>query len=282
VWLLILFVPLIVALTWGTFLEKNAYVTFAYARNLVAGRQVTYGLALAGAPLAAPLYVAALASLNKVGIPLAQAGLVLSSLGWGATALTLYYVALTMGQPLTATVSAALMVLNPFMVSTLGTEIPWVLALSWTAIALALKKRWRTQTAVLVLMLGTHFHWSTLVLVTLLLGLRWAEEKRFPLRPSLVLTITALVWALVATRNFGTPLLSTPEPSSARTASPATDRRERTVLAVLAADGTGVPRRQAQGCLGWIVMGSLYACNRGPRGGACGHRRKPIPCQPGH
>jgi len=205
VWLLILFVPLIVALTWGTFLEKNAYVTFAYARNLVAGRQVTYGLALAGAPLAAPLYVAALASLNKVGIPLAQAGLVLSSLGWGATALTLYYVALTMGQPLAATVSAALMVLNPFMVSTLGTEIPWVLALSWTAIALALKKRWRTQTAVLVLMLGTHFHWSTLVLVTLLLGLRWAEEKRFPLRPSLVLTITALVWALVATRNFGTP-----------------------------------------------------------------------------
>ena len=122
--LVLLFVPLLVTSAVGTFAHDDAYITFAYAQNLVAGRELTYGLAVAGAasPLRTPLYVLVLTLLAKLGIPLLQAGTVLSALGWGTSALALDSVGQAIERPTAALVSAVLIAFNPVVVSTSGTE----------------------------------------------------------------------------------------------------------------------------------------------------------------
>jgi hypothetical protein len=201
--------PLVIGLVWGTYFCDGAYVTLSYARSLAAGRGLTYNAAAGGqAPLLrSPLYALALASSARLGVPLLQAALILSTLGWVATAIAVYSAGQVMRRPVTAVVSAALVVFSPVMVSTLGTEIPWVLALAWTAIALSIQKHWNAQLGVLVLMLWTRFDLGTLTLAVLLLGVRWAQERRLPLRPGLILAIAALGWGLVAAWQFGNPFL---------------------------------------------------------------------------
>ncbi|NIV36861.1 MAG: hypothetical protein GWN58_47740, partial [Anaerolineae bacterium] len=63
-----------------------------------------------------------------LGIPLPQAGLILSTLGWGAAAVAVYGVGRAMRRPVAAVVSAVLVVCSPVVVSTLGTEISWTVA----------------------------------------------------------------------------------------------------------------------------------------------------------
>jgi hypothetical protein len=93
--------------------------------------------------------------------------------------------------------SATLIVLNPVLISTLGTEISWAVMLAWVAVASSIRKRWDAQTGALALMLCVHLDLSTLAAATLLLLAQWRERKRFPLRPSLVLAIAALGSALM-------------------------------------------------------------------------------------
>jgi hypothetical protein len=84
-WVALLIAPLAIGLAWGAYLDDSAYVTFRYARNLAAGRGLPHNLGAEGQTLLrAPLYALALSLPARLGIPLPQAGLVLSALGWGA------------------------------------------------------------------------------------------------------------------------------------------------------------------------------------------------------
>jgi hypothetical protein len=215
-WLALLIAPLVIGLVWGAYFDDRAYVTFRHARDLAAGRGLTQRVA-AGEPslLRAPLYVLALALLAGVGIPLPQAGLILSGLGWGATAVAVYRVGRAMRRPVAAVVSAVLVACSPVVASTLGTEISWTVAWAWIGIASSIGKQWNAQTVALVLMLGTHFDVSTLALATLLSIVRWVEVRRFPVWPALVLAAAALGWWLLADRQivalFSVPHLSAAE-----------------------------------------------------------------------
>lgn len=174
--LTLLALPLAIGLAWGPYLDDSAYPVFRSARNLATGR----GLAAWGqAPLQAPLYTLALALPGRLGIPLPQAGLVLSALGWGVTALAMYGVAQAMRQPQAALVSAALVTFNPMLVSTLGTEASWATALAWIAIWLALKKQWSLQVGALVLMLLMHFPLPPFPGVRSVPIATWLEESEF-------------------------------------------------------------------------------------------------------
>jgi hypothetical protein len=217
------FIPLAIGLVWGTHFDDSAYVTLRYARDLV----VDQGLACTSAAepalspsltlgidcgaglhalLRSPVYTLALWLPAKIGVPLPQASLVLSALGWGATAVAVYSVGRAMGQPVVAVVSAALMAFNPIVSSTLGTEIPWVIALAWIAIAATTKKRWHTQISASALTLGMHFGLGTLALATLLLVVQWIERKRFPILPSLVLASITLALGLMGSWQTVAPL----------------------------------------------------------------------------
>jgi hypothetical protein len=199
-WPLFLVVPLIIALAWGEYLPDAAYTVFSLARNLAAGRTLAYGTIIdgAGASLHSPLYVLMLALLDRLGVPVLRAGIIVSAMGCGATALAVYAVGRATGQPIAAVIAAVLIALSPLAVSTLGTETAWVLALCWTAVALALRKRWWAQSSVLALTLWMRFSWDTLALAALMLAHQWIERRRFPLRSALTVGLAALIWLLIA------------------------------------------------------------------------------------
>jgi hypothetical protein len=198
-WIVLLAVPLVIGLVWGTLFDDGAWVTFRCARNLVAGRGLAHNLMAEAHSLpGACLYVLALALLARLGIPLLWAGLVLSALGWGATAIAIYCVGRAMHRPVAAVASAALLVFSPIVVSTLATEASWTVALAWIAVATSLGKRWNAQACALILMLCVHFDLGTAALAALLLVAQWAERRRFPLQLGLLLAIVALGWGLIA------------------------------------------------------------------------------------
>ncbi len=194
----LLLAPLLIGAAWGVHLDDDVYVTFRHARDLATGGEQT--------ALKSPLYVLVLALLARLGIPLPPVGLVLSALGWGTTAIAVYCAGRAIGKPVAATVAAALVVFNPLVVSTLGSEISWVTALAWTAIASSARKRWRVQTIALALMLCLHLDLCTLALAILLVVVQWVERRRFPWRLCLVLAIIGLAWALAAARQIALPV----------------------------------------------------------------------------
>jgi hypothetical protein len=210
--LLLLAMPLAVGLAWEFVTDDSAYVTFRCAHNLAAGSGLTFDPPL-GNP-ESPLYVLMLWLPAALGLSLPQTGLIISALGWGATALAIRSLCREMGRPIAATISAVLVVLSPVLVPTLGTEIPWVVALAWVAIALSVGERWRLQTGALVLLLCLRFEISTLVIAALLLVDRWIRRQSFPLKPTLAIVLVALAWIGSAMLGLAFPL-SLPDPNPA-------------------------------------------------------------------
>ncbi|MCP4544287.1 MAG: hypothetical protein GY832_44820 [Chloroflexi bacterium] len=197
-WIVLLIVPLVIGLGWGTVFDDSAYITLRYARNLAAGRELIHNLTVEEQTLpGAPLYVLALSLLAQLGVPLLWAALVLSALGWGAAAIAMYCAGQVMDRPVTAVVSAALMAFCPIVVSTLGTEALWAMALAWAAIAASFKKRWNVQAGLLALALCVHLGPSTVALAILLLVAQWIERRRFPFWIGLVLIVSVLGWGVI-------------------------------------------------------------------------------------
>lgn len=209
---LLLIAPLIIGLAWGTAMDDSAYVAFRCARNLASGRGLTYDAPLSGDPSAlaglrsarSPLYVLVLWLPAALGIPLTQAGLILSILGWGAAALAIHRLGQAVQRPVAAIVSAALVALSPAFIPALGTEIPWVVALASVAAALTASERWRPQTGAIVLMLCLRLEPSTLATAALLLSVRWIQRRRFPLEPALGMASVVLIWGMLVRSGIST------------------------------------------------------------------------------
>jgi len=216
-WIACLVIPLAVGLVWGLYFDERAFITLRYASNLAGGRELVESAAVGHiAPLPkAPLYTGLLALMAWIGFQLAQTGLVLSALGWGITTIVVHRLMRSMGRPIVALLTIVLLFTSPIVVSTLGTEIPWLVALGGLAMLSTNEKQWSRQTGALLLLLWLHFDLSTIVLATVFLGIRWREEGRFPLRPVAILTLAAFGWAAIATWQFGAPLvMPRPDPAS--------------------------------------------------------------------
>lgn len=214
--------PLVIGLAWGAYLDDGAYATFRWARHLASGHGLASSTA-AGmrAVLQSPLYALTLALLARLGLPLPEAGWILSLLGWGATAVGIYAIAQATGKPVAAmrepiaagrqpfaamrwpvaaVVSATLVVVSPIVVSTLGTGVPWAVALAGFAVAASVKRRWAVQGWVLLL-LCARLDPSTLALAVTLLVLQWIERRRFPACPAAVVAVAAVGWGLLTLRH---------------------------------------------------------------------------------
>ncbi|MCP4539793.1 MAG: hypothetical protein GY832_21860 [Chloroflexi bacterium] len=201
-WLTFLMIPLIIGVAWGAYFDDSVYATFRHARDLAPGNWAK-GQTL----LDSPFYTLMLALLAGLGIPLSQASLIGGALGWGAIAIALYVTGQAMGRSTVAVVSAVLVAFNPMVISTLGTEIPWTVALAWIAIAASVKKRWGIHNVALVLMLCVRLDLSTLTLAMLLLAVQWVERRRIPLWLYAVLTVVAIAWVFVITQQIAAPIL---------------------------------------------------------------------------
>lgn len=206
---LFLVAPLAIGLVWGTFFDDDSYTAFCYARNLAAGRGLICDSPPSDPPvspelrpsLRSPFYALVLWLPAKLGMSLSQASLIVSALGWGATALAIYGLCRAISRPVAAIVSASLVAFSPAFIPLLGTEIPWVVAFAWIAVALSMSERWALQTGAMVavvLMLCVRLEPSTLAAAALLLIARWIKRQSFPLAPSLILAVVVLIWRALA------------------------------------------------------------------------------------
>jgi hypothetical protein len=201
-WLALSIAPLAIALTWGAYFNDDAYVAFRHARNLALGRGLTYGVQT---PPRSVLYTLTLWSLAELGVPPPQAGLILSALGWSAAVWVIHSAGRALHRSAAATLSAALLAFNPMIVATLGTKVPWIIALAWIALAASINRRWNVQTCALALMLLTHLDLITLTLATLLVATQWLERRRFPPRSFLIVAVVASGCGLLVARQIIAP-----------------------------------------------------------------------------
>ena len=181
------------ALVWGDYLDEGAYLVFGDARDLAAGRGWGADRSLLS-PLPSPLYVLVLWLPAWAGMSLLGVGLILSALGWGATGVALYDGGRVLRRPVIGGASAALLILSPMAVSTLGTDVPWGVAWACIAVVALLRRRWVLQAAALALMLGTRFHLGTLAIAFLMWTAHWGKRRRFPLLLTLGLALVLAGW----------------------------------------------------------------------------------------
>ncbi len=204
---LLLFVPLFLTLNWDPYLSDPAFHTFHVGRTLATDLPSAYELE----PLArAPLYVALMA----IGAPYAsQIGLVLSAIGWGVAALLILITLRAVNRPFAAIISALLLVFNPLIITTAGTEYSWVLALGWAALALSLLPihSWKHPRSIvwlkglfLLLLLGIHFNIATLLFSLTLLAID-IYKGRIGWLPFLLLITAAILWGIFIFPRSGIP-----------------------------------------------------------------------------
>lgn len=193
-WLCLLLLPLAIGLFWGGYLAAETYLTLRYAQALAAGTEVQTQVELTSVP-AAPLYVGMLASAAAAGLPIAPFSLWLSTIGWGILALTLAALYRELDRPLAAVALPLLLVLSPWLVATLGSELPWFLAVSWLAIWLGLRRQWPWQAVALLALPSIHFSVQSIGLALLLLGQQALERRRIPWLALLLLTLPLAAWS---------------------------------------------------------------------------------------
>jgi hypothetical protein len=201
VWAVFVIVSLAGALAWGGYLHESAYLAFGCARDLAAGREECAESALL---LRSPLHILILWLAARAGLPLPQVGLIASALGWGAAGIALYDGGRVLRRPVLGAAAAALAIVSPTAVSTLGVEVPWVVAWACIAAEASLRRRWALQPVALALLLGTRLDPGTLALALLLWTVQWVERRRFPLLLTGVLALVLSAWAWAAwTRTPG-------------------------------------------------------------------------------
>jgi len=193
-WLCLLLLPMAIGLLWGSYLADETYLNLRYAHALATGTGFQTQMQVSSLP-AAPLYVVVLAAATAAGLPPATVTLWLSTIGWGILALILAALYRDLRRPLAAIVLPLLLVVSPWVVSTLGSELPWFLTVSWLAIWLGLRRQWPWQAAALLALLAIHFSVQSIGLALLLLGQQAIVRRQVPWRALLLLGLPVLAWS---------------------------------------------------------------------------------------
>ncbi len=115
--LAIVIAPLLLALSWGPHFAHDVYETLQAVRNLLG---VTDPLFIVPAPIA----------------------LIVSAAGWSVVGIAYLMIGWQWKRPFSTAISTVLLSFNPFIIITLGSQISWILALFWLAVALGLMHRW--------------------------------------------------------------------------------------------------------------------------------------------
>jgi hypothetical protein len=193
----LLAVPLVLAALWGTDgIGGSAYIAFHTAEALDGGNALPYPTVDGQPRLGSPLWILFLWAMSGLGLPLPLMALVAGALGWGLACAAVFAVSRDTQMRAGGTVVAVLLALSPLSVAptTLATEIPWLLCLTWWAVWCTVKGYWRFQTLLVVLLLSVHVNPATLVLVSLLLLARIRTGSRLPWADRLLVSGVLAVW----------------------------------------------------------------------------------------
>ncbi|MBN1317632.1 MAG: hypothetical protein JXA42_19265, partial [Anaerolineales bacterium] len=216
-WAILFIIVTILGIIWGAFFDRQAYISFSSAANLF--RSNTSASSGTVNPIRSLLYILLLALLDQAGAPLPEASLAISILGWSMAALVVYELTSVALQgkssPIISFSVTILLLVSPIVISTLGTEIPWLIVLGGAALLTLARKEWNRHTAILAAMLLISTGPSTILLMIVLLILRWRMSRRFPLRSGVVLAIVAgACMALVLWKSGSIWRLARPNPAS--------------------------------------------------------------------
>ena len=184
--------PVALAMLWGPYLEDQGHLAIVASRNLVSGRDLTFGLTQTGyAPWQHPLLLLLLSLLDHLSVPLVPALWLFGAIGWGCAVHAGYRAARVLGREAAAPVIALLLGLSPLAGLAVGDVNGWMVALFWSALAFVMEGRRGAAAAMLALWLGCYFDWTTWMGLTAFLIGGWLREKHLP-------RALMLVWAVAS------------------------------------------------------------------------------------
>ena len=209
-WLpLFVLLPIGLGLLWGGDLAENSYISLRYGQTLVAGQGFGYGMVVGKPPpLTSPLFVmlAALAAIWPIQGLAETAVWLISLTGWGCLGWVIGRLFADGQRPVAGLFTACAVLLNPYILTTLGSEISWALVCSWVIIGhiYQQKSSFLSYCLWIVVLLLIHFTIATMILA-LLLSLFFFKRNRF------FFLLISLGWGVTAvyTREYAICLILT-------------------------------------------------------------------------
>lgn len=137
-------IPFIIGLSWGIHFPENIYSLLHTANSLT----VEQGLdndqvgELITEPSSAPLFSSLLSLVRNSSLDILIVTALISLCGWGIAIIAFLAVGFSLNCPQGAFISALLLAFNPFIIPTLGSAAPWVIASFWAATALILRRHY--------------------------------------------------------------------------------------------------------------------------------------------
>lgn len=194
---------------WG---YDDLYITYRYATNIAQGVGFVYNPGEHVLSTTTPLYALVLAFFRITGADLPTVSLWIGAVSLASGGLALWHLGQRWGSPVAAWVGLLVYPFFPLLVTTLGSEQPFTLALVlWgvvayagrrypaAAVLLALAVLSRADSGVMVLILAVHF---------LFLRIQ-RRERSLPWGSIALGGVILLLWGIFAWRYFGSPLPAT-------------------------------------------------------------------------
>lgn len=177
------------------FAQDDAFITYRYARNIATGNGFVYNLHQPLLGTTTPLYTLLLALLGKLsGQDIRIVSHVVGMASLWVAAVTLFYLNRDQGV-LPAAAVALLFISNPLLMSAIGMETFFLLALMLLALAVYLSGRLKPAAVLLGLLVLTRY--ETVLFVAIIGGHYWLRQRRWPfwLAPAALIVAGWLVYA---------------------------------------------------------------------------------------
>ena len=196
-------VPLVLSLNMSRLAYDDAYITYRYAQNILAGKGFVYNLSERVLGTTTPLYTLLLAGLGLLYADLPRLSRLAGAIAWSGTVLLSYLSGRRMGTWLTGLTAAGLLALSPLVLASVGMETPLYLFLFSGAVYCYLRRHLEATSVFLALLLLTR---GDGILLAAVLGLHYLwQERRIPWRPLILYIVITAPWFLYSTLTFGSP-----------------------------------------------------------------------------
>jgi len=183
-----------------SFSFDDAYITYRYARNIASGLGFVYNQGEHVLGTTTPLYALLLAGLSWLWPNIPLLSVALGGLGWAASIILIYLLG-RRTHPLSGLIAAALLVIEPLMIETLGMETMVYVALCLLALYLQMTRHIRL--AVVVAGLAFLTRWEGVLVFGVVLLAEWLATHRLPWRAGLVFLLVTGPWLVFSQLYFG-------------------------------------------------------------------------------
>lgn len=207
--ILLALISLAVTLHFRHFSYDDAYITYRYAWNLAQGEGLVYNPGQSHLGITTPLYAILLAASSKLlpTLPIPESSGWLSGLFLLSCSLLTYLMVEGLEGPFVAAIAATLVVLNPALATTFGSEALLHLTLIMAAFYLYQKERVEISALFLALALLNRGDGA---IPALILGAHYIyKQRRMPLAAMIIYLLAAVPWLAFAALTYGSLLPST-------------------------------------------------------------------------